>query len=40
MIENLITQTSLEKSKRFHAKCRKSGKMGKAKKKFDEVKKT
>ena len=32
-------ETSLEKSKRFHAKCRKSGKNDKAKKKFDEVKK-
>ena len=33
------SETRLEKSRRFHAKCRKSGKMGKAKKNFDEVKK-
>ena len=33
------SETSLEKSKIFHAKCWKSGKMGKAKNKFVEVKK-
>ena len=39
LAERQKSETSLEKSKRLHAKCRKSGKMGKAKKKFDEVKK-
>ena len=34
-----MSETSLEKSKIFHAKCRKSGKMGKAKKKVRQSKK-